>query len=272
MGTNLQEIINSLACLTIDHTRFFIYQLLRTLAYLHSANIAHLGLAPLNILLNYDEDLKIYNFLYSKPEGPCQKNFEIADNTYLRWYQAPEILNFHTNNSHIGTKADIWSAGCILVEMMIRKPLFSGQDFQDQLRRIKDFMIINEYEEEPENYKIKNAYGYRLDTMLANMNNHKMRKFQHVDMDSIIREDSYEVLDLVKKMLKFKGEERITARECLEHEFFKDLHDPQDEPLAFGPFDWGFLDLKMDNDIVKEMILNYAVQGKNTTENFYYNR
>ncbi|OMJ73228.1 hypothetical protein SteCoe_28140 [Stentor coeruleus] len=259
METSLKKIINSQMNLTIEHVQFFMYQLIRTLVYLHSANIAHLGLSPSNILLNSNEDIKIYNFLYSKPEGPCVKCFEITDNTYLRWYQAPEVLNFNDDYSNIGTKADIWSAGCILVEMIIRTPLFPGQDFQDQLRRIKDFMIINDFVEGSENYNRKNTYGYRLDTILVQPKNYKIRKFQHIDIETITENNNHYALDLVKKMLEFEEEKRITAKECLEHEFFRDLHFPQDEPLALKPFDWGFLDLEMDIDAVKEIIFNDTV-------------
>lgn len=50
-----------------------------------------------------------------------------------RWYRAPELLL----NSECYTPAiDMWSVGCIIAEMLGRRPLFAGKDYMDQLRLI----------------------------------------------------------------------------------------------------------------------------------------
>ena len=50
-----------------DHVRYFVYQILRALKYIHSANVLHRDLKPSNILLNTTCDLKVSPFpgLYS---------------------------------------------------------------------------------------------------------------------------------------------------------------------------------------------------------------
>jgi serine/threonine protein kinase len=55
-----------------------------------------------------------------------------------RWYRAPELLL--ANSDIYSESIDIWSAGCIMAEMFLRKPLFPGQGFIDQVQRI--FSII----------------------------------------------------------------------------------------------------------------------------------
>jgi mitogen-activated protein kinase 7 len=50
-----------------------------------------------------------------------------------RWYRAPEVLL----SSAMYTEAvDIWSAGCILAELIGRVPLFKGGDYMDQFLAI----------------------------------------------------------------------------------------------------------------------------------------
>lgn len=53
------------------------------------------------------------------------------------WYRAPDILLGSKNYS---TSVDIWSIGCIMVEMLNQKPLFPGSSEQDQLKKIFKIM------------------------------------------------------------------------------------------------------------------------------------
>ncbi|CAI0414654.1 unnamed protein product [Linum tenue] len=52
MDTDLHQIIRSGQALTDDHCQYFLYQLLRGLRYVHSANVLHRDLKPSNLLLN----------------------------------------------------------------------------------------------------------------------------------------------------------------------------------------------------------------------------
>ncbi|KAJ6729732.1 MITOGEN-ACTIVATED PROTEIN KINASE [Salix viminalis] len=62
MDTDLHQIIRSNQTLTDDHCRYFLYQLLRGLKYVHSANVLHRDLKPSNLFLNANCDLKIGDF------------------------------------------------------------------------------------------------------------------------------------------------------------------------------------------------------------------
>ena len=62
METDLHRIIYSRQPLTDDHVQYFVYQILRGLKYMHSANVIHRDLKPSNILLNSNCDLKICDF------------------------------------------------------------------------------------------------------------------------------------------------------------------------------------------------------------------
>ena len=62
MESDLHRIIHSSQDLTDEHVRFFLYQLLRGLKYIHSANVIHRDLKPSNLLVNENCDLKIGDF------------------------------------------------------------------------------------------------------------------------------------------------------------------------------------------------------------------
>ena len=59
METDLHKLLKTQR-LGGDHIRYFLYQILRGLKYIHSANVLHRDLKPSNILLNTTCDLKVY--------------------------------------------------------------------------------------------------------------------------------------------------------------------------------------------------------------------
>jgi len=127
METDLAAIIKSKQALTDDHIQFFLYQILRGLKYMHSAGVLHRDLKPRNLLVNTNCDLKICDFGLARADIPLLNSHSVVFTDYImtRWYRAPEVLLSWKKY----TKAiDVWSVGCILAEMMMRKPLFPGQE------------------------------------------------------------------------------------------------------------------------------------------------
>ena len=139
METDLHRIIYSKQKLSIDHVQYFIYQVLRGLKYIHSAEVIHRDLKPSNLLVNSNCDLKICDFGLAR--GIYQGNTDGRGGTMLlteyvvtRWYRAPEImLACHEYSKPI----DIWSVGCIFAELILRKPYFPGDDYIDQVGKIQ---------------------------------------------------------------------------------------------------------------------------------------
>lgn len=105
-------------------------QILRGLKYVHSADVLHRDLKPSNLLLNASCDLKICDFgLARTNEAPTN----MTEYVVTRWYRAPELLL----NAECYTPAiDMWSVGCIIAEMLGRRPVFPGKDYIDQLKLI----------------------------------------------------------------------------------------------------------------------------------------
>lgn len=115
--------------------QFFLYQLLRGLKYIHSANVLHRDLKPSNLFLNANCDLKIGDFGLARTTSEADFMTEYV---VTRWYRAPELL---LNCSEYTGAIDIWSVGCILGEIMHRQPLFPGKDYVHQLKLITEVRL-----------------------------------------------------------------------------------------------------------------------------------
>ncbi|CAM9117723.1 unnamed protein product [Bubo scandiacus] len=135
MESDLHQIIHSAQPLTLEHVRYFLYQLLRGLKYIHSANVLHRDLKPSNLLVNENCELKIGDFGMARGLGADPRHAKAFLTEYVatRWYRAPELLL----SLHRYTRAiDMWSVGCIFAEMLGRRQLFPGRNYVHQLQLI----------------------------------------------------------------------------------------------------------------------------------------
>ena len=131
METDLASILKSSQPLSESHTQFFLYQLLRGMKFVHSADVIHRDLKPRNLLVNSNCDLKICDFGLARLrdlglqdlEQP-DRGFPLTEYVCTRWYRAPEVLC----NQFYGLEIDVWSIGCIFAELLNRKPLLPGKD------------------------------------------------------------------------------------------------------------------------------------------------
>lgn len=140
METDLHRVIYSRQVLGDEHIQYFVYQMLRAVKYMHSAEVLHRDLKPSNILVNSNCDLKICDFGLARGidvEDNTANPADLTEYVVTRWYRAPEIMLA----CRTYTKAvDVWSIGCIFAELLGRKPLFPGEDYMNQLKIIADVL------------------------------------------------------------------------------------------------------------------------------------
>jgi len=111
--------------------KLYMYQLLRSLAYIHSVGICHRDIKPQNLLLNPATGvLKLCDFGSAKILVGGEPNVSYICS---RYYRAPELIFGATNYT---TNIDIWSTGCVMAELMLGQPLFPGESGIDQLVEI----------------------------------------------------------------------------------------------------------------------------------------
>lgn len=218
METDLHRVIRT-QTLSDDHCQYFIYQTLRALKAMHSANVLHRDLKPSNLLLNANCDLKVCDFGLARSAASTDDNFGfMTEYVATRWYRAPEImLTFQEYTKAI----DIWSVGCILAEMLSGRPIFPGKDYHDQLTLILDVLGTPTMEDY---YAIKSR---RAREYIRSLPFKKRTLFR-----SLFPNANLLAIDLLDKMLTFNPAKRITVEEALKHPYLEPYHDPDDEPTA----------------------------------------
>uniref|UniRef100_A0A2P2MM10 mitogen-activated protein kinase n=1 Tax=Rhizophora mucronata TaxID=61149 RepID=A0A2P2MM10_RHIMU len=237
MDTDLHQIIRSKQALTDDHCQYFLYQLLRGLKYIHSANVLHRHLKPSNLLLNANCDLKICDFGLARTTS--ETDF-MTEYVVTRWYRAPELL---LNCSEYTGAIDIWSVGCILMEIIRREPLFPGRDYVQQLT------LITELLGSPDDSDLGFLRSDNARRYVKQLPHVPKQPFAHKFPDI-----SPLALDLAERMLVFDPRKRITVEEALNHPYLSSLHEINEEPICPSPFIFDFEQTSLNEDDIKELI------------------
>ncbi|KAI3995225.1 hypothetical protein MKX01_032027 [Papaver californicum] len=242
MDSDLHQIIRSNQGLSEEHSQYFLYQILRGLKYIHSANVIHRDLKPSNLLLNANCDLKICDFGLARPTS---ENEFMTEYVVTRWYRAPELL---LNSSDYTAAIDVWSVGCIFMELMNRRPLFAGRDHVHQLRLLTE-LLGTPTEADLGFVRSDDARRY-LQQLPPHPRQPFAMVFPHVNPVAI---------DLIEKMLTFDPTRRITVEEALAHPYLERLHDIADEPVCSVPFSFEFEQQVLTEEQIKEMIYRESV-------------
>eukprot|EP00761_Pharyngomonas_kirbyi_P009903 gb/GECH01009921.1/.p1 GENE.gb/GECH01009921.1/~~gb/GECH01009921.1/.p1 ORF type:complete len:459 (+),score=102.78 gb/GECH01009921.1/:1-1377(+) len=219
MEANLNHIIKSDQELTDKHIQFFLYQILKGLKCIHSAGVLHRDLKPANILLNSRCDIKICDFGLARRDQLDNK----TEYVQTRWYRAPELL---LEGRYYSKGVDMWSVGCILAELLGRKPLFKGKDYIEQIKKI--FAVIGTPDKETLSFISSPS---ALDQVLS------WERHNKVPFRELFPDANPQAIDLLENLLQFDYRWRPTAEECLDHVYFEEFSNPLDEPNASGEWD-----------------------------------
>ncbi|NWR62185.1 MK15 kinase, partial [Bucorvus abyssinicus] len=220
METDLHAVIKKGNLLKDIHKCYILYQLLKATKFIHSGNVIHRDQKPSNILLDADCFVKLCDFGLARSLSQLNKdqgNPALTEYVATRWYRAPEILL----SSRSYTKGvDMWSIGCILGELLLGKPLFPGTSTVNQIEQILRVIPAPS----PEDILALQS-DYRASVI------HRMSSRQRVTFEEILPASTpLPALDLLKKLLVFNPDKRLTAEEALQHPYVKRFHCPAREP------------------------------------------
>ncbi|KJH49225.1 kinase domain protein [Dictyocaulus viviparus] len=210
--------------ITPEHVPFIIYQLLRALKYIHSANIIHRDLKPGNLALTSDSDLTVLDFGMARSLDRAETS--LTQYVMTRWYRSPEVI--YWNIDGYNEQVDLWSVGCITAELMLGKPLFPGEDTNAQYEMITrlcgspDDDLMRKIEEtSPATRRVVESYEH----------------FERQDFRQRFAGCPPLFVDFLDKILVLDPEKRLTVETSLAHPYFADYVDATDEPTANSFFD-----------------------------------
>ncbi|XP_051210365.1 mitogen-activated protein kinase 7 isoform X2 [Lolium perenne] len=250
MDTDLHQVIKANDDLTKEHYQFFIYQMLRALKYIHTANVYHRDLKPKNILANANCKLKICDFGLARVAfNDTPTTVFWTDYVATRWYRAPELCgSFFTKYS---PAIDTWSIGCIFAEVLTGKPLFPGKNVVHQLDLMTDLLGSPSMETIS---RIRNEKARRYLS--------SMRRKQPVPFSQKFPNADPSALKLLQRLLAFDPKDRPTAEEALADPYFKGLakveREPSCQPISKMEFDFEMR--KFTKEDVKELIFREILE------------
>ena len=218
-------------------------QLLEVLDFMHQRDYVHRDLKTSNILITDKFEVKLADFGLARclkdsrvfvgdSSGQKSNNPEFTNKVITLWYRPPELL---LGETCYGTAVDLWSAGCILAEIILGRPIFTGKTEIDQLKLIFDIVGTPTKESWEGFNKLKlirtgevtigKAKQFRLREKYAEKFTERMQPSS--------------ALSLLEKLLELNPTRRFTAKNALGHRYFQTEPMAPEDPRALGRIDIG---------------------------------
>ncbi|GAB1216190.1 cyclin-dependent protein kinase [Aspergillus terreus] len=220
--------------------RSILFQLLNGLLYLHTNWVLHRDLKPANILVTSSGAIRVGDLglarLFYKPLNSLFSGDKVV---VTIWYRAPELL---MGSRHYTPAVDLWAVGCIFAELLSLRPIFKGEEakmdskktvpFQrNQMMKIIEIMGLPTKEIWPgitsmpefsqlQSLAMSRAPHFNRSSNLENWYQSCLKNGGY-SANSSAGTPGADGFDLLSRLLEYDPTKRITAREALEHPYFK---------------------------------------------------
>ncbi|KAI5676452.1 hypothetical protein M9H77_07402 [Catharanthus roseus] len=197
---------------TEPQVKCYMKQLLSGLEHCHKRHVLHRDIKGSNLLLDNSGTLRIADFGLATIFDPTHKH-PMTSRVVTLWYRPPELLLGATD---YGVGIDLWSAGCILAELLAGKPIMPGRTEVEQLHKI---------------YKLCGSPSdeYWKKCKLPNATLFKPREPYKRCIRETFKDFPASSLPLIDTLLAIDPADRKTATDALKSEFFTT------EPFACDP-------------------------------------
>lgn len=204
---DLAGLIDAKVKLTEARIKCLVKQILDGLNYMHERELVHRDLKCSNILVSNLHDLKLADFGLARSLDFSQHDREemphLTTKVVTLWYRAPELLY---GNPNYDTAVDMWSLGCIIVELIQGRPLFPASSEVELLGMIYSLLGTPA----PENFAHMKAPGSTLECPDPKRSQFEAR----------YRSILGSAFDLVQRLLVLDPRQRLTARMALNNLYF----------------------------------------------------
>ncbi|XP_061721361.1 cyclin-dependent kinase 20-like isoform X2 [Cydia pomonella] len=193
------------AALTTPVVKSYAQMLLKGTRYMHAHYVMHRDLKPANLLINHEGILKIADLGLARlywPDGGRPYSHQVA----TRWYRAPELLY---GARFYNEKVDMWAVGCIIAEMILKKPLFAGESDIEQLAIVLQHLGTPTEETWP---------GH---AQLPDFHKITFPESSPTPWSELIPTVEADAVHLIKCCLYYDADKRISAKQALLHQWFQ---------------------------------------------------
>lgn len=186
------------------YTKVYMYQIARSLAYIHSMGVCHRDIKPQNLLYCPQRHVvKLCDFGSAKILVANQPNVSYICS---RYYRAPELVFEATEYT---TAIDTWSMGCVFAEMLLGEPLFPGESGVDQM-----FQIIN---------LLGTPSSAEIKAMSPNCQPLRLPDIEPTPLATKLGRCPALAIDILSKILRYEPTKRVDPFACLAHPYFDEL-------------------------------------------------
>ncbi|TIB66827.1 hypothetical protein E3P77_02024 [Wallemia ichthyophaga] len=243
----------------LQHKKSLCQQMLAGLSYLHYRGILHRDMKGSNILISNKGVLKLADFGLARFFHKHRKA-DYTNRVITIWYRPPELLLGATS---YGPEVDMWSAGCIMLEIYTTKPVFQGDNELHQLEIVFKMLGAPSHQDWP---GFSSLPWYEL---VRPTGKHSSERFR----ETFKRWLTPAGLELAQALLTFNPQKRLSAKDALQLPFFKSEEPLPELPSHLGELqgEWHEFEAKREKAQArlkaKEMESKEGTEGETAREN-----